>query len=169
MDIYVQRRRDGWQAKYGVHTFRCAVGKNGIIQNKREGDGCTPIGCWPLRYVLFRPDRLEPPVTNLPVRALAPQLGWCDDPHDPAYNQTVTVPYAASHEALWREDHLYDIIVPLGYNDDPIYPGRGSAIFLHLARGDLEPTEGCVVMKQSELLQVLSTANPRTRLCVLAS
>lgn len=168
MDLYVQRRREGWQVKYGVNTYRCAIGKNGVAQNKREGDGATPIGCWPLRYVLFRPDRLEPPQTHLAVRALAPQLGWCDDPKDPAYNQAVSLPYAGRHEVLWRDDPLYDVIVVLGYNDDPIYVGRGSAIFLHIARDDFSPTEGCVAMAEKDLLQVLSTANPRSRLCVLA-
>jgi hypothetical protein len=108
MDLFVSRRRDRWQARFGARVFQCAVGRSGVAMNKREGDGATPIGCFTMRYLLFRPDRREAPDTaGLPVRALAPQLAWCDDPNDRAYNQAVNVPYPAHTESMWREDVLY--------------------------------------------------------------
>ncbi len=169
MDLFVSRRHGKWQGRYGARLFPCTVGKNGLARNKREGDGTTPIGCFAMRYLLFRPDRLDPPQTaGLPVRALAPQHGWCDDPQEALYNQPINLPFAGSHEVLWREDELYDLIVVLGYNDDPVLSGRGSAIFLHIARPDLTPTEGCVAMRRADLVQVLTSATARARVCVLA-
>jgi L,D-peptidoglycan transpeptidase YkuD (ErfK/YbiS/YcfS/YnhG family) len=110
---------------------RCSVGRSGVIagDDKREGDGFSPAGTWPMRRVFYRPDRLEAPKTLLPLIALTPEDGWCDAPEDPLYNRWVKLPYAASHEKLWLEDHVYDVIVELGYNDDPPVPPLGSAIF----------------------------------------
>lgn len=141
-------------------TWRCALGKGGIVRDKREGDGCTPVGTFPLRRVLYRPDRLQTPRTGLPVQALAPDDGWCDDPADPAYNRPVALPYPASHEKLWRADAVYDVIVILGHNDAPPVPGRGSAIFMHVARPGFTGTEGCVALALDDLLAVLAEAGP---------
>jgi L,D-peptidoglycan transpeptidase YkuD (ErfK/YbiS/YcfS/YnhG family) len=143
-------------------AFRCALGRSGVIEAlaKREGDGATPAGSWPLRRVLYRPDRLDAPATRLPVTAIKPEDGWCDAPRDAAYNRPVTLPYRASAERLWREDRLYDLVVVLGHNDDPVIAERGSAIFLHVARPDHAPTEGCVALAQADLLAVLAEAAP---------
>jgi len=141
---------------------RCALGRGGVTPaaDKREGDGASPLGSWPMRQVFFRPDRLERPETALPADAMIPEAGWCDEPASPLYNRPVILPFAASHEQLWREDHIYDLIVTLGYNDDPPVPGRGSAIFLHLAREDYSPTEGCIACALPDLLALLRVAQP---------
>ncbi len=139
--------------------FRCAIGRGGYALDKREGDGATPIGTWPFRMVYFRPDRGPPPETGLETKPLAETDGWCDAPEDPAYNQHVALPYAASHEEMWRDDPLYDIVVVLGHNDDPPVPGHGSAIFMHVAREGYLPTEGCVALKREDLEQVLATVS----------
>ena len=139
----------------GGHSWRAAIGKGGLTENKREGDGATPVGCWPLRELLVRPDRGAVPASGLPARTTEESEGWCDDPEHPDYNRPVRLPFAASHETLWRADHLYDLIVPMGYNDDPPEPGRGSAIFLHLARDDYGPTEGCIALARKDLLALL--------------
>src|SRR5471030_590742 len=123
----------------GTETFTAALGHCGIRADKREGDGATPAGTLPLRSVLYRPDRLPAPVCAAPVRPLNPHDGWCDDPAHPAYNRPVRLPINASAEALWRDDAVYDIIGVLGWNDDPVLPGRGSAIFLHVARDNFAP------------------------------
>ena len=134
MDLCLAYEEGLWWARFGDCRVRCAIGKGGIVSDKREGDGGSPSGRWPLRRLLYRPDRLARPHTGLPIREIAPNDGWCDAPGDPNYNRPVTLPYDASHERLWREDHLYDLVVVLGHNDDPPAPGRGSAIFLHIAR-----------------------------------
>jgi L,D-peptidoglycan transpeptidase YkuD (ErfK/YbiS/YcfS/YnhG family) len=149
---------------------RCALGRSGVTpaDSKREGDGASPLGVWPMRQVLWRPDRIAAPATRLPTVALIPEAGWCDDPADPFYNRPVLLPYPASHEKLWREDHVYDVIVELGYNDGPIVAGRGSAIFLHVARPDYSPTEGCIACAVDDLLALLAEAKPGDALAIVA-
>ena len=124
--------------------------------NKREGDGATPVGDFPVREVFYRADRLARPPTNLPCRPLAKADGWCDDPADSHYNRRITLPYAASHEEMMRHDGLYDLVVVLGYNDEPVTAGLGSAIFLHVATPDFAPTEGCVALALPNLLAVIA-------------
>jgi len=148
-------------------AFSCALGRGGLVNDKREGDGGTPTGLFPLRHLRYRPDRLTVPATQLRMIALAPNDGWCDAPCDPAYNRPVRLPYPASAEAMWREDHLYDLVIVLGHNDDPPRPGAGSAIFFHLANekaGVLQPTEGCVALRLADMLQVLARCTPQTRM-----
>jgi L,D-peptidoglycan transpeptidase YkuD (ErfK/YbiS/YcfS/YnhG family) len=153
-------------AAFGGHRYRCALGRSGARVDKREGDGATPVGCFVFRRVLYRPDRLPAPRTHLPVASIAPDDGWCDDPADPLYNRPVRLPYAVSHERMWRDDEIYDLVVVIGHNDDPARPGLGSAVFLHLARADYGPTEGCIALSLHDLLDVLRVIAPTDRLCV---
>jgi L,D-peptidoglycan transpeptidase YkuD (ErfK/YbiS/YcfS/YnhG family) len=138
-------------------VLRCALGKGGVrpAREKQEGDGATPAATMPLRRVLFRADRGPAPRCAVAVEPIAPEDGWCDDPGHRAYNRPVRLPFDASHERLWRDDHLYDVIGVLGWNDDPVERGRGSAIFLHLAWPDYRPTEGCVALERRDLRRVL--------------
>lgn len=147
-------------------AYPCTVGRAGITTDKREGDLKTPIGSFALRGLYYRPDRMEKPITALPVTALTQQDGWCDDPSHPEYNKPVKLPFAARHEKLWREDHVYDLIIPLGYNDEEIVPGRGSAIFLHLMRPDGLGTEGCIALKLEDLQKLLPRLSAHTQLIV---
>ncbi|HEX7968875.1 MAG TPA: L,D-transpeptidase family protein [Stellaceae bacterium] len=163
MDLLVDAR--GW-ALWDGRRLRCALGRRGVRAGKREGDGATPVGSWTMRRLLYRPDRIGAPATRLAAAAIAPEDGWCDDPADPLYNRPVRLPYKARAEALWREDHLYDLIVPLGYNDDPVVAGAGSAIFLHVAGPGYAPTEGCVALAGGDLLTVLSAADSGSRVIV---
>jgi len=146
----------------GGRTVRCALGPAGVkpAADKREGDGASPAGVWPIREVYYRPDRGPPPATEFRVHCMAQDDGWCDDPTDPAYNRHVKLPYPASAERLWREDGVYDIVVVLGHNDDPPVPGMGSAIFLHLCRPGYPPTEGCVAVARIDLEELLAKALP---------
>ncbi len=137
--------------------------------DKREGDGATPAGVMALRRVLYRADRLAPPETALPCAPIERSDGWCDAPADPAYNRPVRLPHASGAEALWRDDGLYDVLVVLGWNDDPVAPGRGSAVFLHAAAPGYAPTRGCVALARDDLLALLREVGPETRLRVLAA
>ncbi len=141
-----------------IGTLRVAVvlGAGGIRAQKGEGDGATPSGLLTLRRVLYRADRGSAPASAVPREALAPDDGWCDDPGHPDYNRMVRLPHPARHERLWRDDGLYDIVGVLGWNDDPVRPGRGSAIFLHAAHPDGRPTEGCIALAPDALRQVLA-------------
>lgn len=136
--------------------YRCAIGKGGRRADKRESDGATPIGLLPLRRVLYRADRLAPLSSAVPVAPIAPDDGWCDDPAHADYNTQIRLPHPARHEVLWRMDQIYDVIGVLGWNDAPVMRGRGSAIFLHVARPGFTPTEGCIALEQRDLLRVLA-------------
>jgi L,D-peptidoglycan transpeptidase YkuD (ErfK/YbiS/YcfS/YnhG family) len=141
---------------------RCAIGPAGVVDAsaKHEGDGKSPIGVWPMRRVLYRADRRPAPITGLSATPLAPDDGWSENPADPNYNRQIKLAPGQPGDRLWREDHLYDVIVILGHNDDPVVPGAGSAIFLHLARPGYSPTQGCVALSAGDLDEVLALANP---------
>jgi L,D-peptidoglycan transpeptidase YkuD (ErfK/YbiS/YcfS/YnhG family) len=149
---------------------RCALGKGGVVsaEAKREGDGASPAGVWTIRRILYRPDRGPAPTTRLLTAPMAPDDGWCDAPADPAYNRPVKLPYPASCERMWRDDHVYDLVGVLAHNDDPPVPGLGSAIFLHLAREDYSPTEGCVALARPDLDLLLSVAKPGSAIAIRA-
>ena len=146
----------------GAKRARSALGKGGVkpAADKREGDGASPLGVWPIRRVLYRPDRGSQPKTAFPVTPIAPDDGWSDAPDDEAYNRPVKLPHAHSAEAMWRDDEVYDLVVVLGHNDDPPVPGMGSCIFLHLARPDYGATEGCVAVSRADLETLLAAAQP---------
>lgn len=144
------------------HEIRCLIGKNGAVsaETKREGDGASPLGRWPIRALLLRPDRASPlGGLHLPWRWLRPDDGWSDDIRDPAYNRPVRHPHLYSAERLWREDSAYDVILVLGHNDSPPVPDSGSAIFLHCI-GAQDFTEGCVAVAKPDLLQLLPRLAP---------
>jgi len=137
-------------------TLRCALGQGGVRVDKVEGDGATPAGLLPLRRILYRADRVPPPRCPMPIEPICQTDGWCDDPLDREYNRFVHLPYDGRHEELWRLDEVYDVVAVLGWNDRPVVKGRGSAIFLHVARPDYAPTAGCVALGPPDLSRVLA-------------
>lgn len=144
------------QLRFADRTFACALGRGGISADKREGDGATPAGRLGLVEVLYRADRVDRPVAELPVRAIRRDHGWCDDPDDPQYNRLVKLPLAASHERLWLEEDAYDMLVVLDWNLATPVAGKGSAIFLHVASYGYGPTAGCVALASADLREVLA-------------
>lgn len=151
-----------WRGK----SYRCALGKGGVTQDKKEGDGATPAGRFPLQQVFVRSDIVQNLRTKLPVREIQKNDGWCDDPADLNYNRLVALPYAAQAESLWKDDDTYAIVVVIGYNDDPPVPGKGSAIFMHVARDGYPPTEGCIAFSKTDLLDILETITPDTYISI---
>lgn len=135
--------------------FRVALGRGGVRARKGEGDGATPAGLLPLRRVLYRADRVARPRAAVLTVPLAPHDGWCDDPSHADYNRLVHLPHEGRHETLWRSDPLYDVVGVLGWNDAPVVRGMGSAIFLHVARPDYAPTEGCTALALPDLQALL--------------
>ncbi len=152
-----------------IGSFPCTLGSSGVISAaaKQEGDKKTPLGTYPFRYVLWREDRMPKPETGLPVRPLLPQTGWCEDPHHKDYNLEVTLPHDGTCDTMTRDDHLYDIVAVIGYNDDPVLPGKGSAIFMHLARHEGAGTAGCVGLALGDLRKVLEKLTPQSTITIL--
>jgi L,D-peptidoglycan transpeptidase YkuD (ErfK/YbiS/YcfS/YnhG family) len=146
----------------GALVLPCALGSAGPVRDKREGDGGTPLGRHRVLGALYRPDRIRRPRTGLPLTPIRPGDGWCDAPGDRRYNRPVHLPYPASHERMWREDHLYDLVLDLSWNRRPVVRNRGSAIFLHAARPDFSSTEGCVAVDRRAILRLVERIGPRT-------
>jgi L,D-peptidoglycan transpeptidase YkuD (ErfK/YbiS/YcfS/YnhG family) len=157
----------GW-ATLGGRRWRCVVGAGGVREDKVEGDGATPVGEFPLRHVYYRNDRVVLPRVALPARPISRHDGWCDDPRADSYNRLVRVPNDWSHEKMWRDDGLYDLVVVIGYNDDPPEGEWGSAIFLHIARDDMAGTKGCIAFARANLLELLPLITKTTKLRVLS-
>lgn len=154
-------------AAAGLPPLACALGRSGVAAGKREGDGATPRGVHRLLAGFYRPDRVKVrPRSPLPLAPLRRDLGWCDDPRHPAYNRPVRLPFRASHEAMWRDDGLYDLVLVVDWNLSPRARGRGSAIFVHVARPGLAPTEGCVALAPADLGRLLPRLAKRTCLVV---
>jgi len=150
----------------GPHVFPVALGRGGILANKREGDGATPRGRFRLVRLWWNPERGPRPATRLPVRRIAPDDAWCENPADARYNRSIKMTPGSAGDRLARQDHLYDLIVEIDHNSRPRIARRGSAVFLHLARPGLAPTAGCVAMPKARLRQLLRRVDPRTRLVI---
>lgn len=146
----------------GHLVIRVTLGRSGIRANKREGDGATPAGRFHPVRVWWRPDRGRRPHPRLPVRRIAPDTAWCEDPADRRYNQPFYRSANEPGDRLWRADHLYDLIVEIDHNRRPRVAGRGSAVFLHLSRPDGRPTAGCVAMTAFRLRHLVNRLTPAT-------
>jgi L,D-peptidoglycan transpeptidase YkuD (ErfK/YbiS/YcfS/YnhG family) len=157
--------RRGWLTVDG-RTIPVALGRGGIRANKREGDGGTPKGTFRPRQLWWRADRYARPRTFLAVRTIGPEDAWCEDPESRHYNQPVRLDRSGGGDRLMRDDALYDFIVEIDHNASPRIKGRGSAVFLHLARENFAPTAGCVSMTRSEMLRLLQRLGPDTRIVI---
>ncbi|MES5484424.1 L,D-transpeptidase family protein [Bradyrhizobium sp. INPA03-11B] len=157
--------RRGWLTADGW-TVPVALGRGGILANKREGDGGTPRGVFHPRQLWWRADRHRRPVTLLPTRPIRGEDAWCEDPADRHYNQPIRLDREQAGDRLTREDHLYDFIVEIDHNAAPRIAGRGSAVFLHLARPNFGPTAGCVSMTKASMLRLLRRMSPQTRIII---
>jgi L,D-peptidoglycan transpeptidase YkuD (ErfK/YbiS/YcfS/YnhG family) len=155
----------GWLTAGGL-TVPVALGRGGIKADKREGDGGTPLGTFQPRQLWWRADRHPRPKTFLAVRAIRPEDAWCEDPLSRHYNQPVRLERDGRGDRLTRTDHLYDFIIEIDHNRSPRIAGRGSAVFLHLARPDFSPTAGCVSMTRSAMLRLLERLGPQTRIVI---
>jgi L,D-peptidoglycan transpeptidase YkuD (ErfK/YbiS/YcfS/YnhG family) len=147
---------------------RAIIGEAGLVvaDGKRESDMATPIGRWALRHLYFRQDLLGSVDTVIPASVITRHCGWCDDPAHQDYNCHVTLPFAGSHEVMWRDDGAYDLVVVLGFNDAPPIAGRGSAIFLHCIAADKTSTAGCVAVARDDLVSLLGLADAEQYLSI---
>ena len=146
--------------------FACAVGRAGLTTNKIEGDHKTPVGEFKFKKIYYRKDRLGEMIFQIPFAIIRENDGWCDDPKSKLYNQHVQFPFDASAERLFRDDDLYDIICVLNYNTNPIVPGKGSAIFLHICKPNFAGTEGCVAIEKKNILKLVNLIDCNTKLIV---
>ena len=147
---------------YNKLKVKCAIGKKGIGYKKKEGDLITPIGQFKIKYILYRKDRVKI-LSKLKKRVIKKDMGWCDDPRSSDYNKLVKLPFNYKHEKLFKKENIYDIILVLNYNMNPVKKNKGSAIFIHVARNNFKKTEGCVAIKKIDLIKLLKEISPNTK------
>ena len=150
--------------KYKNLKFRCSLGRAGIGKKKKEGDGITPKGKFRILKIYYRFDRIKKFSTNIKKIKIKKNMGWCDDPNSRFYNKLISLPNKDHHEKFYRSDNIYDVLVVLNYNMDPIIKGKGSAIFIHIAKKQLKPTAGCVALNKADLLFLLATIEKNTEI-----
>ena len=149
---------------YNQYKVKCAVGKRGISQKKREGDLITPVGRYRIKYVLYRKDRIKKIQTQLRKIIIRKNMGWCDDPRSKNYNKLINLPFNYSYEKLFKKENIYDIILVLNYNMGPVKKNKGSAIFIHIAKKNYKKTQGCIAVKKTELLKILRKIDINTKI-----
>jgi L,D-peptidoglycan transpeptidase YkuD (ErfK/YbiS/YcfS/YnhG family) len=147
---------------YNKLKVKCAIGKKGIGNKKKEGDLITPIGVFKIKYILYRKDRVKV-LTKLKKKVIKKNMGWCDDPNSSYYNKLVKLPFTHKHEKLYKKENIYDIILVLNYNMNPVKKNKGSALFIHVSKINYKKTEGCVAIKKLNLIKLLKMINPNTR------
>ena len=147
---------------YNKLKVKCAIGKKGIGIKKKEGDLITPTGQFKIKYILYRKDRVNI-TTKLKKIIIKKNMGWCNDPKTSDYNKLVKLPFAYSHEKLFRKNNIYDIILVLNYNMSPVKKNKGSAIFIHVAKNDFKKTEGCVAIRKPNLIKLVNEINSNTK------
>ena len=147
---------------YNKLKVKCAIGKKGIGNKKKEGDLITPIGVFNIKYILYRKDRVKVS-TKLKKKVIKKNMAWCDDPKSMHYNKLVKLPFAHKHEKLYKKENIYDIILVLNYNMNPIKKNKGSALFIHVSKINYKKTEGCIAIKKLNLIKLLRKINPNTR------
>lgn len=151
---------------YNGITIDCCLGRSGLTNDKKEGDGATPIGKFKLLNGFYRKDRLQKPISKLGFSTIKQNHGWCDDPSDPNYNALITLPFEPSHEIMTREDRLYDVCIVLDYNISPAVSGLGSAIFFHQTSPEFKATEGCVAINPEDMQALLPLLSSETQMII---
>jgi L,D-peptidoglycan transpeptidase YkuD (ErfK/YbiS/YcfS/YnhG family) len=149
---------------YNGNKFRCSIGNGGFSSQKKEGDRCTPSGIFQITDVFYRQDKITNLSSNFKLKKISPLDGWCDDPNHKKYNTKIQFPFSYSAEKFFRQDDVYDIICVTNHNQNPIIPGAGSAIFIHIAHDNYSATEGCIALKKSDLQEILLTMSKNTNI-----
>ena len=152
---------------YENYKVKCAVGKRGIKRKKKEGDLSTPKGTFQVKKVYYRHDKVKNLKTIFKKIVITKNMGWCDDPRSNRYNKLIKYPFKYKSEKLFRADNIYDIILVLNFNMNPVKKDKGSAIFIHVAKRKFNPTKGCVALEKKELRKLLKTLkkNSKIKIC----
>jgi len=148
------------------YKIKCSIGKNGLTSNKKEGDFKTPKGKFRFEFLLFRKDRIKKINCKLKKVVIKKNMGWCDDPESPYYNSLVKFPFKKSAERLFLNKKIYDLILVISFNRDPIIKNKGSAIFLHLSERNFRPTKGCVSIKKNDFIKILPFITKKTKILI---
>ena len=158
MHIYINNKF----VSYNNYKAKCAIGKRGISIKKKEGDFITPKGTFKIKEIFYRKDRVPNLITSLKKTVIRKNMGWCDDPKSTKYNKLIYFPFKYSAEKLYRKENIYDIILVLNFNMNPVRKNKGSAIFIHIAKKNFQPTQGCIALDKSELIKLVKSIKINT-------
>ena len=151
---------------YNEYKIKCSIGKRGITVKKIEGDNKTPAGTFRFKSIFYRKDRVPKIKTSLQKIVITKKMGWCDDVNSNFYNKLIKFPFNKSAEKFWIKDNIYDVIIILNYNMNPILKNKGSAVFLHVARKNYTPTKGCIAISKKDMYFLISKINTKTKLII---
>jgi L,D-peptidoglycan transpeptidase YkuD (ErfK/YbiS/YcfS/YnhG family) len=149
---------------YDDYKVKCALGKRGIGNKRREGDFITPKGKFKIKYILYRKDRIKRIQSKIKKIIIKKNMGWCNDPLSKDYNKLIKIPSEYNYEKLYKKDNVYDIILVLNYNMNPVVKNKGSAIFIHVTKANYKKTEGCVAIKKIHLLKIIKELKNNTKI-----
>ena len=152
---------------YKNYKVKCALGKRGIGNKRREGDLITPKGNFKIKYILYRKDRIKRIQSKIKKIIIKKDLGWCDDPLSKDYNKLIKIPSEYNYEKLYKKDNVYDIILVLNYNMNPVVKNKGSAIFIHVTKTNYKKTEGCIAIKRIHLLKIIKELKNNTKIKIV--
>ena len=163
MHIYINNKF----ISYNNYKAKCAVGKRGISIKKKEGDFITPKGTFKIKEIFYRKDRVKSLISRLKKTVIRKNMGWCDDPKSKKYNKLIYFPFKHSAEKLYRRENIYDIILVLNFNMNPVKKNKGSAIFIHVAKKSFQPTKGCIALNKSELIKLVKSIKKNTAVKII--
>ena len=152
---------------YKDYKLKCAIGKSGITNFKKEGDFSTPKGTFKLGKLYYRKDRIRKLNYNFKKKIIKKNMGWCDDSRSRKYNKEINLPSKFRAEKLYRKDKIYDLFINIEYNYKPAKKNKGSAIFLHLANKKYSPTKGCIAISKKDFLKLISSIKKNTKISIL--
>jgi L,D-peptidoglycan transpeptidase YkuD (ErfK/YbiS/YcfS/YnhG family) len=152
--------------KYKDLKFKCALGKAGVGKKRVEGDNITPKGTYKIIQIYCRKDRIKKISSKFKLIKINKNMGWCNDSRSKKYNQLIKLPSKYTFERLFRKDNLYDLIIVLNYNINPIIKNKGSAIFIHIAKKKYKKTAGCIGLKKSDLLKLIKVVKKKTKVII---
>ncbi len=162
MHIYINKK----YLTYQNNKVKCAVGKKGIGKKEKEGDQITPRGIFKIKNILYRKDKINNLESKIKKTTIRKNMGWCDDPYSKNYNKLIKFPFKYRSEKLYRSKNIYDIILVLNFNMNPIKKNKGSAIFIHIANNEFSPTKGCIAIKKKELRKLIRHVNKKTKVII---
>ena len=143
---------------YNNYKVKCSIGKRGIGVKKREGD---------IKEILYRADKIKNLKSKLQKKIINKKMGWCDDPRSNKYNKLIKLPFKFGYEKLYRTENIYDLILVLNFNMNPVKKNKGSAIFIHVAKRNYSATKGCIAVKKKDLRMLIKKINKNTKVKII--
>ena len=144
--------------------FQCCIGKNGITNNKIEGDFKTPKGKFNLGDLFYKYKK-DVKESNLNKKKIKKSMGWCNNINSKNYNKLIKISKNEKYEKIFRKDYKYDLMIPIEYNFKKVIPNKGSPIFLHITK-NYKGTAGCIALSKKDFLIMIKILDKRNQILI---